>query len=263
MRASSILDPELIKQFNAPEVIKDEQKKLKHNEKTKLIVGTKQAPNSKNTPSGKLAPKKIESEDISDTVYKKNDKLFIYAGYSQLKKHSSDDPSTRVGVAKEALEKGAKIREKRKKNELANKYKEEADKKYKEEFESPNPSPDKNPFVSADEEKYEIIIEEELTPKKSEMTLDDFRVIKLIDKGSFGEVYLTTNLIDNKKYAMKRIKKAILTEKSLKESTENEKQILLSLSHPFLLTMSYLFENEKKYYFFLEFIPGGKAVYST
>ena len=50
----------------------------------------------------------------------------------------------------------------------------------------------------------------------------------------------------------------MLTDRSLKESTENEKQILLSLSHPFLLTMSYLFENDKKYYFFLEYIPGGK-----
>lgn len=31
----------------------------------------------------------------------------------------------------------------------------------------------------------------------------------------------------------------------------------MNLSHPFLLTMTYLIENEKRYYFFLEYIPGG------
>ena len=56
---------------------------------------------------------------------------------------------------------------------------------------------------------------------------------------------------------MKRIKKAILVDKSLKESTENEKEILLNLSHPFLLTMTYLIETDKRYYFFLDYVEGG------
>ena len=99
----------------------------------------------------------------------------------------------------------------------------------------------------------ESIAEENKTP----ISLDDFRVIKIIDKGSFGEVYLTKNIHDEKLYAMKRIKKAILRNKSLQESTENEKEILLNLNHPFLLTMTYLIENEKRYYFFLDYIEGG------
>ena len=92
---------------------------------------------------------------------------------------------------------------------------------------------------------------------RASVSLDDFRVKQIIDKGSFGEVFLTENINDGKLYAMKRIKKAILKDRSLKESTENEKEILLNLNHPFLLTMTYLIENEKRYYFFLDYIEGG------
>jgi serine/threonine protein kinase len=118
-------------------------------------------------------------------------------------------------------------------------------------------------LVEHEEEKIEIVYEEiededDLEPQcKTDVSLDDFRVKRLIDKGAFGEVFLTECLKDGKLYAMKRIKKSILNDKSLKQSTENEKQILMNLSHPFLLTMSYLIENDKRYYFFLEYISGG------
>jgi serine/threonine protein kinase len=118
-------------------------------------------------------------------------------------------------------------------------------------------------LVENEEEKIEIVYEEiededDLEPQcKTDVSLDDFRVKRLIDKGAFGEVFLTECLKDGKLYAMKRIKKSILNDKSLKQSTENEKQILMNLSHPFLLTMSYLIENDKRYYFFLEYISGG------
>jgi len=125
--------------------------------------------------------------------------------------------------------------------------------------------PPKEELANYEEEKVEIVYEEiddgddpEESPKCStDVSLDDFRVRKVIDKGSFGEVFLTEHLADGKLYAMKRIKKSILTDKSLKESTENEKEILMNLSHPFLLTMTYLIENQNRYYFFLEYISGG------
>ena len=43
--------------------------------------------------------------------------------------------------------------------------------------------------------------------------LEDFKIKKLIDKGSFGKVYLVVNTKDGKEYAMKRINKDILIEK--------------------------------------------------
>ena len=111
--------------------------------------------------------------------------------------------------------------------------------------------------ATVEETMWEPINESVIENTKTSVSLDDFRVKKIIDKGSFGEVYLTKNINDGKLYAMKRVKKSILKNRSLKESTENEKQILLNLNHPFLLNMNYLIENEKRYYFFLDYIEGG------
>jgi serine/threonine protein kinase len=44
-------------------------------------------------------------------------------------------------------------------------------------------------------------------------TLEDFKIIKVIGKGSFGKVFLVSNKKMNKFYAMKRINKDILIEK--------------------------------------------------
>lgn len=43
--------------------------------------------------------------------------------------------------------------------------------------------------------------------------LEDFKIIKVIDKGSFGKVFHVVSSKDNKEYAMKRINKDILIEK--------------------------------------------------
>jgi len=48
---------------------------------------------------------------------------------------------------------------------------------------------------------------------KGGLCLEDFKVKKLIDKGSFGKVFLVVNTKDGKEYAMKRINKDILIEK--------------------------------------------------
>ena len=49
--------------------------------------------------------------------------------------------------------------------------------------------------------------------KDHEICLDDFKIKKVIDKGSFGKVFLVVNVIDGKEYAMKRINKDVLIEK--------------------------------------------------
>ena len=56
---------------------------------------------------------------------------------------------------------------------------------------------------------------------------------------------------------MKRIRKDILIKKNQMENNKNEKEILLNIKHPFLLGMDYVFQNDKRIYFFLDYIPGG------
>ena len=49
--------------------------------------------------------------------------------------------------------------------------------------------------------------------RSKELTLEDFKIKNVIDKGSFGKVFLVVNSKDGKEYAMKRINKDILIEK--------------------------------------------------
>lgn len=88
-------------------------------------------------------------------------------------------------------------------------------------------------------------------------SLEDFDIIKVIDKGSFGKVILVENKHTGKQYAMKRIRKDILIEKGQIQNTKNEKDILLNIEHPFLLGMDFVFQNDYRLYFFLDYIKGG------
>ena len=56
--------------------------------------------------------------------------------------------------------------------------------------------------------------------------LDDFKIKRVIDKGSFGKVYLVVNQKTRTMYAMKRINKDVLIEKKQITNIKNEKDIL-------------------------------------
>lgn len=56
---------------------------------------------------------------------------------------------------------------------------------------------------------------------------------------------------------MKRINKDILIEKGQILNTKTEKDILFQAKNPFILTMDYVFQNDHRIYFFLEYVRGG------
>ena len=56
---------------------------------------------------------------------------------------------------------------------------------------------------------------------------------------------------------MKRIRKDILLQKGQVLNTKTEKDILLTIQHPCLLGMDYVFQNVERLYFFLEYVSGG------
>lgn len=89
------------------------------------------------------------------------------------------------------------------------------------------------------------------------ITLEDFTILKLIDKGSFGKVFLVSNKKMGKLYAMKRINKDVLIEKKQIKNIRNEKDILFQANHPFVNSMDFVFQNELRIYFFLNYYPGG------
>ena len=79
-----------------------------------------------------------------------------------------------------------------------------------------------------------------------------------IGSGAFGDVYLSTNKIDNKKFAIKHIKKSRLNEMKISQNLiEKEIQIQLSLNHPNIVRLFSYFEDSKNYYLILEYVNGG------
>uniref|UniRef100_A0A1B6DGN0 cAMP-dependent protein kinase n=1 Tax=Clastoptera arizonana TaxID=38151 RepID=A0A1B6DGN0_9HEMI len=94
--------------------------------------------------------------------------------------------------------------------------------------------------------------------KKSDVTIADFDILKVIGKGSFGNVVLGTFKRNGINYAIKILNKNYLLEKLMVNSTMNEKKILQSINFPFLVSLDYFFVDFKNIYFVMPFITGGE-----
>lgn len=77
---------------------------------------------------------------------------------------------------------------------------------------------------------------------KVECRLEDFKILKMIGKGTFGKVFLVENQQEpGKMYAMKCIRKDIILENEQMDNIQLEKDILYTIDHPFLVNMEYVF----------------------
>ena len=90
------------------------------------------------------------------------------------------------------------------------------------------------------------------------VTFEDFQVIKVLGRGSFGKVCLVEYKPTKEIYAMKSLKKDVLLDQDQVESTLLEKKILQSLEHPFLVGMVFCFQTEERIYFVMSFVRGGE-----
>ena len=57
-----------------------------------------------------------------------------------------------------------------------------------------------------------------------------------------------------KLYAMKMIKKKVINQNKMMESTLLEKNVLLNNDHPFITHLKYSFQSEKSIYFIMEYV---------
>ena len=88
--------------------------------------------------------------------------------------------------------------------------------------------------------------------------LNDFQIIKVLGRGTFGKVCLVQYKPTKEYYAMKSLKKDVLLDMDQVQSTILEKKILQSLDHPFLVGMVFCFQTEERIYFIMPFIRGGE-----
>ena len=94
-----------------------------------------------------------------------------------------------------------------------------------------------------------------LALQDTEIGLEDLHYIKFLGKGKFG----TVSLVHNKKniYAIKAIsRKSVEREKILAKYFVNERKIMLSLDHPFIVKMVKSMKNQHFCFLLIEFING-------
>jgi len=91
--------------------------------------------------------------------------------------------------------------------------------------------------------------------------LEDFELLKVLGRGSFGKVMQVRKKSNNQIYAMKILKKKAIVARNQVEHTKAERQILQSLQHPFLMTMRYAFQTKEKLYFVLDYYQGGELFF--
>lgn len=86
------------------------------------------------------------------------------------------------------------------------------------------------------------------------VAFEDFVMINIIGKGTFGKVYLVQNKHTEQLYAMKSIRKDIVIEHDSLENLHLEKQILNQVNHPFIISMDFVFIKDFRIYFIMDFI---------
>jgi serine/threonine protein kinase len=81
--------------------------------------------------------------------------------------------------------------------------------------------------------------------------VNDFELVKVLGKGSFGKVFLVRKkggLDDSAVYAMKTLRKEILLRRNQIEHTKSERSILQTVNHPFIVALRYAFQTKEKLY---------------
>jgi serine/threonine protein kinase len=91
--------------------------------------------------------------------------------------------------------------------------------------------------------------------------LECYTAIKLLGKGSFGEVYLVIEKRTNKLYAMKVFKKEKYLSQNILRYALAEKNIMAHMKHPFIVGLHAAFQTKRQLYLIMEYCPGGDLAF--
>ena len=98
-------------------------------------------------------------------------------------------------------------------------------------------------------------VEKKITKKAS---LDDFEVLKVLGRGTYGKVQLVKYKKNGQLYAMKSMSKKLLEDSDQVGQIITEREILVRIRHPFLVGAHFTFQTDAKLYMVLDYVPGGE-----
>ena len=90
------------------------------------------------------------------------------------------------------------------------------------------------------------------------VTLNDFTILKVLGRGSFGKVMLVQKNDTKGLFAMKSLRKDALLEREQVEHTRTEKSIMQHINYPFIVKLEYAFSTNDKIYFVMAYMRGGE-----
>ncbi|KAF7301684.1 Kinase-like protein [Mycena indigotica] len=93
--------------------------------------------------------------------------------------------------------------------------------------------------------------------RRTKLGLDDFRTVKVIGKGAFGEVRLVQKTDTGKIYAMKLLRKDEMLKKDQLAHVRAERDVLAESVSEWIVQLYYSFQDPVHLYLVMEFLPGG------
>lgn len=94
--------------------------------------------------------------------------------------------------------------------------------------------------------------------KNQPLSIEDFTLLKVVGKGSFGKVMQVRKNDTRQIYALKTIRKAHIVSKSEVGHTLAERTVLAKINNPFIVPLKFSFQSPEKLYFVLAFVNGGE-----
>jgi len=92
-------------------------------------------------------------------------------------------------------------------------------------------------------------------------SLDSFKMIKVIGKGSFGKVFLVREHRTGEMFALKVLRKDNIIKRNQVEHTRTERSVLGYVKHPFIVGLNMAFQSNDKLYFVLDYCAGGELFF--
>ncbi|KAJ9635921.1 Serine/threonine-protein kinase [Coniosporium tulheliwenetii] len=90
------------------------------------------------------------------------------------------------------------------------------------------------------------------------LKIEDFELLKVVGKGSFGKVMQVRKKDTHRIYALKTIRKAHIISRSEVAHTLAERSVLAQINNPFIVPLKFSFQSPEKLYLVLAFVNGGE-----
>ena len=90
-----------------------------------------------------------------------------------------------------------------------------------------------------------------------------FDLVCLVGVGAFGKVLLVKSRLEanGKVYAMKVISKKLLRKKNHFNYMKTERDLMMKLHHPFIVSLRFAFQSETKLFLVMDFLSGGELFF--